>query len=267
MATTQRTYRNPQTSPFAASVKESAGRAALALLKARVAANPQFGANPTVYVSSGTGARPLGEAIGRGAKPFGQARQLVTLRPEFLPFPGSLRAIAPVLQDASRMPEAIKALQAAFVAKAPRGTRVKNHRWRYADGLVFRLNGRDIGNGAIPAQENSAQGVLVEAVNVVPYASRLEELRGGTIMYQIARDLAQAYGPGIVVGFDFVNSDRYGLVYGPGTGGPAGGAVYALPRITLAAGQTAVGRTSTFVKPGVRARRRARAARKAGAGK
>jgi hypothetical protein len=213
----------------------------------------------------------IGFAPGADArKPPGTTRRsLETIDPDYLPFPGR------IIFASARTGDLIEALQyfmTQFRARAPRSNvseRRKGHSYRYADSLLVKLDNTFLSaQSTVVNIDRAGRGTVVEIVNIAPHSSTVEV--DYPVMYAIAVEMAQLFAPGISIVYDYVASDKYGLRYGRGTGGPTRAGrtgVYALPRIILAVTGAQAGAANIntrIVQPGRRVSFRTRKRRNSG---
>jgi len=199
-------------------------------------------------------------------------RDLWTIQPKFIPFPGRIYFENPSPAD---FLGAVNLFLNYFNKTALRGSASaakKGFSARYAKSLVGIVNNKMIGKADALRMMNSTrlakEGMVVEFINIAPHAATLEV--DWRIMFDAAVATAGKYSPGITVTYDYINSDQLGLKYGRGSGGPSPErarltsrgypVVYALPRVQIAINATQFKVSNVrFVLPGRKVSYRVRA--------
>lgn len=201
----------------------------------------------------GPGASNLTGDTSKLRRPPGTTRRsLGTLTPEwaedYLPFPGRIYFTS---AGAADLWEAVLAWLTIFNRKAIRGSKAKNHPYKFGNSLSFWVDGTQADASSLPRMLQSAElGTTVRIVNVAPHAATVELWYA--VMYDATRAVMQTYSPGIGIDYGFINSDAVGLMYGKGSGGPSRPGrttpvVYALPMVTMFLPTS--GRSNTRLRP------------------
>jgi len=235
-----------------------------------LALNVQAGRFPatgfSTFIGSGpAGAPPPPPPPGAAMKPprGTTRRDLWTLQPKYIPFPGRIYFENPTSAD---FQAAVNLFLNYFNQTALRGTaseRQKGFKARYAKSLVSIINNRMVSNAdallMLKSPFLAKTGIVVEFVNISPHAATLEV--DWRIMFDSAVAVAEAFSPGITVTYDYINSDQLDLKYGRGSGGPGPAraaatsrgypVTYALPRVQIALNAQQFGVSNVrFVLPG-----------------
>lgn len=210
----------------------------------------------------------------RGLNKTGTRRDINSIRPYYVPFPGAIRFIA--AQSFEIVIDAYQYVLQQFnmLAPPPSNSPRKGHPFAYKTSLIGYIaghleNAEDV-VGLLNANQNYRRPeTIVGAINYAPHAATIE--RDRRIMYKIARATARKFGSGLVVQYTYVLSSSLGFRYGRGTGGPGPETakrtqrsypvIYALPVILLQLSRPGAP-NSSFDMPGKNQRRRAREARK-----
>jgi hypothetical protein len=267
---TDKTYINPSKSVFSSLIPLLLKEHHLMRAKQVLAINQNAGRfskdDYDTFIGPGGGRTGNADNPNSPVKPPNTTRRdLNTVQAKYLPFPGRIYFVSG--ETIGDLAGALETFLRIFNGTAPRSRydgKKKNHPFRYRTSLEVHMNGAPSNpvavTSALKNMQETAKEIIIDIYNIAPHASTIEA-RTPT-MYTTAQKVNAFYGPGVTVIYDYVNSDRLGYAYGPGTGGPMrGGQVYALPRVRLAVRAAGLGLGASnlqFTRPGVNARRRTR---------